>query len=230
MFGDNNVGAEMADRTCFIAGCGRKYVARGYCGMHYQRWSTTAQLGPADLINKPAKGLVCQVDGCCKEVKAKGFCGTHYWRWRAHGDPGSAATVTRKRKGVPCEVSECRRLAEGDGLCRMHYERRRRRGVLGGPNALRAARGAGSRTRHGYRVITVNGRQVLEHRYVMEQHLGRPLRKSETVHHRDGNRSRNTIDNLELWTGAQPSGQRAADLLAWAEEIVARYGPERHLL
>jgi HNH endonuclease len=64
----------------------------------------------------------------------------------------------------------------------------------------------------------------------MEQHLGRPLRTGETVHHRDGNRSRNTIDNLELWTRAQPSGQRAADLLAWAEEIVARYGPERELL
>ena len=64
----------------------------------------------------------------------------------------------------------------------------------------------------------------------MEQHLGQPLGKGETVHHRDGNRSRNTIDNLELWTGAQPSGQRAADLLAWAEEVVARYGPERHLL
>jgi hypothetical protein len=73
MFGDKNVGAEVADRTCSLAGCGRKYVARGYCGMHYQRWSTTGQLGPADLINKPAKGLVCQVDGCCKEVKAKGF-------------------------------------------------------------------------------------------------------------------------------------------------------------
>jgi hypothetical protein len=64
----------------------------------------------------------------------------------------------------------------------------------------------------------------------MEQHLGRPLRKGETVHHRDGNRPRNTIDNLELWTRAQPYGQRAADLLAWAEEIAARHGPERHLL
>jgi HNH endonuclease len=105
----------------------------------------------------------------------------------------------------------------------MHYERRRRRGVLGGPNALRAARGAGSRTRHGYRVITVNGRQVLEHRYVMEQHLGRPLRKSETVHHRDGNRSRNTIDNLELWTGTQPSGQRAVSGLIDAAVRLLNY-------
>jgi hypothetical protein len=32
--------------------------------------------------------------------------------------------------------------------------------------------------------------------------------RQQTVHHRDGNRSRNTIGNLELWTGAQPSGQR----------------------
>jgi hypothetical protein len=198
--------------------------------MHYQRWLTKGQVGPADLINNPAKGLICQVDGCFKDVNAKGYCATHYWRWRAHGSPGSAATETRKRKGIPCEVAECIRFAEGDGLCRMHYERRRKRGILGGPNALKAARGAGSRNGRGYRVITVNGRPVLEHRHVMEQHLGRPLRKGETVHHRDGNRSRNTIDNLELWTRAQPYGQRAADLLAWAEEIVARYGPERDLL
>jgi hypothetical protein len=198
--------------------------------MHYQRWSTTRNPGPADLINKPAKGLICQVDGCAKNVKGKGYCSTHYWRWRTHGDPGPAETNTLKRKGVPCEVAGCTRLADGDGLCRMHYERRRRRGVLGGSVALRAASGAGSLNGHGYRVITVNGRPVLEHRYVMEQHLGRPLRKGETVHHRDGNRSRNIIDNLELWTRAQPYGQRARDLLAWAEEIVAHYGPERDLL
>ena len=184
MFGTRNVGTEAAVRTCSIEGCGRKYVARGYCG----RWLTTGQLGPADLVNKPAKGLVCQADGCCKDAKAKGFCGTHYWQWRAHGQPGAAATVTRNRKGIPCEVAGCRRLADGDGLCRMHYERRHRRAVLGGPNALRAARGAGSRTRHGYRVITVNGRQVLEHRHVMEQHLGRPLGKGETVRHRETTR------------------------------------------
>jgi HNH endonuclease len=220
----------MAERICSIEGCGRKHVAHGFCGMHYKRWSTTGELGPAELINKPARGLVCQVDGCSRQVIAKGFCSTHYWRWSTSGHPGSAATETRKPRGVPCEVANCMRLADGDGLCRMHYERRRRRGILGSPNALRAARGAGSRTRGGYRVITVNGRTVLEHRHVMEQHLGRPLRKGETVHHRDGNRSRNTIDNLELWTRAQPYGQRAADLLAWAEEIVARYGPERHLL
>jgi hypothetical protein len=220
----------MGGRTCSIEGCERTFVARGYCGMHYWRWSTSGDPGPADLINKPAKGLTCQVDGCCKEVKSKGYCSTHYWRWRAHGDPGSAVIWKGKRRGVPCEVAECTRQAEGVGLCRMHYERRRRTGTLAGPNPLKAARGEGGYNGQGYRVITVNGRSVLEHRHVMELYLGRALRKGETVHHRDGNRSRNTIDNLELWTRAQPYGQRAKDLLAWAEEIVARYGPERHLL
>jgi hypothetical protein len=141
----------MGGRTCSIEGCERTFVARGYCGMHYWRWSTSGDPGPADLINKPAKGLTCQVDGCCKEVKSKGYCSTHYWRWRAHGDPGSAVIWKGKRRGVPCEVAECTRQAEGVGLCRMHYERRRRTGTLAGPNPLKAARGEGGYNGQGYR-------------------------------------------------------------------------------
>jgi hypothetical protein len=40
---------------------------------------------------------------------------------------------------------------------------------------------------------------ILEHRYVMEQHIGRPLNANETVHHIDENRSNNSIDNLMLF-------------------------------
>lgn len=40
---------------------------------------------------------------------------------------------------------------------------------------------------------------ILEHRLVMEQHLGRYLLPDEVVHHKDGNPSNNAIDNLQLF-------------------------------
>ena len=67
-----------------------------------------------------------------------------------------------------------------------------------GPSA-NAWRG-GNITVNGYRTIctTGDGKRVYEHRHVMEQHLGRPLRRGETVHHKDGNKLNNIIANLRL--------------------------------
>lgn len=58
-------------------------------------------------------------------------------------------------------------------------------------------------------------KRVYEHRLVMEQILGRLLLPTESVHHKDGIRSNNDPANLELWIKPQPTGIRAADLIAY---------------
>ena len=76
----------------------------------------------------------------------------------------------------------------------------------------------------GYIIRNVNNKQVFQHREVMEKHLGRALLPHETVHHKNGQRSDNRIENLELWSKSQPSGQRVEDKLAWARWFLAQYG------
>jgi hypothetical protein len=77
---------------------------------------------------------------------------------------------------------------------------------------------------------------MLEHRFVMERLLSRPLLSTETVHHRNGVRSDNRTDgpliggrsgNLELWSSAHPHGQSVADKVAWAVDILRLYEPSR---
>jgi hypothetical protein len=54
--------------------------------------------------------------------------------------------------------------------------------------------------------------------------IGRPLFTHENVHHRNGNRSDNRLENLELWSSSQPPGQRVEDKVTWAREIIELYG------
>lgn len=66
---------------------------------------------------------------------------------------------------------------------------------------------------HGYKTFMVKGKNILEHRYIMEKYLGRALKSFETVHHLNGIRDDNRIENLELWCSRQPYGQRVDDIL-----------------
>jgi hypothetical protein len=84
---------------------------------------------------------------------------------------------------------------------------------------------------HGYivRVKSIGDGKVItqmQHRYVMEQSIGRELINDENVHHLNGVRDDNRIENLELWSTSQPKGQRIEDKTAWAIEWLKTYAPE----
>jgi len=56
-----------------------------------------------------------------------------------------------------------------------------------------------------YKLIYVNRKQIKEHRYIMEQYLGRKLKKEEVVHHINGDSLDNRIENLKVMTVGEHS-------------------------
>lgn len=56
---------------------------------------------------------------------------------------------------------------------------------------------------------------ILQHRYVMEQMIGRYLLSQERVHHKNGDKKDNHPENLELWTlrHKDPPGVRISDAI-----------------
>lgn len=78
--------------------------------------------------------------------------------------------------------------------------------------------------RSGYVRGSRNGVAILQHREVMEKVLGRALRPYENIHHKNGEKSDNRPENLEVWITRQPKGQRPQDTIDWAVDYLRSLG------
>ena len=196
--------------ACSIEGCEKPCRALGMCEMHYARVRTH---GSADIVawdHGINKRGACSAEGCVKEPHARGMCQAHY---------SQAMGVGRQ-----CSIEGCGRPPSNAGWCSSHYRRQRLGLEMDSPIGKRTP--GGSRSQHPNGYIFLTGPKIFEHRWVMEQHLGRSLLPDENVHHLNGVRDDNRIENLELWSKRQPAGQRVVEKLAWAREMLATYAAE----
>ena len=67
-----------------------------------------------------------------------------------------------------------------------------------------------------------------EHRFIMEQHIGRKLKNDEIVHHIDGNKSNNKIENLKIKSSKEHKKIHLKDNLFSEESIKKRNKRLKH--
>lgn len=178
--------------------------------------------------------MACSVKGCSGKYKGNGFCTKHYTRYKRYGD----VNVNKNIKNRLCSVIGCDRKHRSGGYCDMHRLRVQKYGNPGEPSSRKGNGGVGHiSATTGYKYFYMpnhpnsakNG-VIAEHTLVMSKFIGRALSKNESVHHKNGIRTDNRIENLELWCKSQPSGTRVQDMLQFCREYIAKYESIEDLL
>ena len=129
--------------------------------------------------------------------------------------------MPRPKDTAGCQIDNCGRKVMARKMCSMHWSRWRKWG-----NPSHFVQRTNNPSSDGYIRIRVKGKPMVQHRYFMENYLGRILLPSENIHHINGVRHDNRLENLEIWDTRQPKGQKIFDKIEYALEILNQYAPQ----
>jgi|APSaa5957512622_1039677.scaffolds.fasta_scaffold26741_4 hypothetical protein len=172
----------------------------------------------------------CKIDGCERLKKSLDLCGMHYARLRKNGDVGSPFPLKKCKDYEKCEVDGCEKHKISCGLCSMHYARLKKHGKVGVSHSKKRPNGMGHISNDGYHYFykpehpnAYKNGKVAAHVLVMTEIIGRPLCVGESVHHKNGIKTDNSPDNLELRTSFHPTGQSIKEMVDFCKSYLDKY-------
>lgn len=172
---------EKKGRLCSVEGCGRKHAANGFCLMHYKRnkkHGTVSYMWGGKAVGRPC--IFCE-----RIAVARDMCYRHYQMWRKHGDP--EYSDKKKKDGVKNGEHIRNGYKMVTDIANFPIAQ------IAGPEVEKKDRYHSSSIQgKGYR-RKGSGTRKLEHRIIAGAKFG------EIVHHIDGNKMNNSIENLHVF-------------------------------